>query len=263
MADSLHLVDTAWAIAVILELVLLTQLVRTKAATHYPFFSAYLISVILQSAAVAIVYRTMEPGGTPAWAAAWGTQVVVTIMRSLALVELAKRVLSAYAGIWGLGRRLLIAVGLSVLFYALLFSKGYWQWVILNGVRGFELASAAVIVTMLLFARFYRLPLLPLPRALAIGFCLYSSFYVIDYSLLERVVQRYSDFWNFLGILTFVASLLVWIRAIWSYTVAEDAVKPAIIPPELYGKLSSEVNLRLHLLNRELMRLLRTEEHRP
>lgn len=263
MADSLHLQDTVWAISTALELVLLTLLVRRRAMANYPFFTAYLISAILQSVAVATVYRTMEIGGRPAWFAAWGTQAVVTIMRSLALVELARRILSPYAGIWGLARHLLILVGAGVLLYGLLFSKGKWDWLILNGVRGFELASATVIVTILLFVRFYGLPLLPLPRALAIGFCLYSSFYVIDFSLLEKVAQRHWDFLNFMGILTFLASLLVWIRATMSYVASEDVLKPAVIPQELYGKLSSEVNLRLHLLNRQLMQLLHTEERRP
>lgn len=263
MADSLYLQDAAWIITTVLELVLLVQLVRKKAVSNYPFFTAYLASAILQSAAVATIYRTTDVRQTTAWLAAWGTQAVVTIMRSLALVALARRVLSAYRGIWGLAKHLLVAVGLGVLFFVLLFSKGQWDWVIMDGVRGFELASAAVIVTMLLFARFYRLPLHLMPRALAIGFCLYSSFYVIDYSLLEKVVQQYSVFWNFLGIVTFLASLVVWIRAANLYVAAQDVVKPAIIPPELYGKLSSEVNLRLHLLNRQLVRLLHTEERRP
>lgn len=263
MADLLYLRNTVWALTTILELLLLGLLVRKKAIANYPFFTTYLISAILQSFAVATVYRTMEIGGRRAWFAAWGTQAVVTIMRSLALVELAKRVLSAYAGIWGLARRLLIVVGAGVLVYDLLFSKGKWDWLILNGVRGFELASAAVIVTILLFARSYGLPLLPLPRALAIGFCLYSSFYVIDFSLLEKVAQRHWDFLNFMGILTFLASLLVWIRAAMAYVASEDMVKPVAIPPELDGKLSSEVNLRLHLLNQQLMQILHTEERRP
>jgi len=262
MLNSQHLQTLAWVSTTILELILLIQLVRKRVVANYPFFTLYLASTILQSAVVATVYTTMKTGETPTWAAVWGTQAAVAIMRALAIVELNKKVLSAYAGIWGLARHLLLGVGLAVILYTLLFSKGLWEWIILNGARGFELASASVIVTMLLFARFYRLPIRSMPRALSIGFCMYSAFYVVNYSLLEKIIQQYGEFWNFLGIVTFVASLLVWISAVNKYVAVEDGVKPASISPEVYGKLSSEVNLRLHLLNRRLMLLMRTEEPR-
>lgn len=263
MVNALYLQNAVWAITTFLELLLLVLLVRKKAFLNYPFFSAYLITAILQSAAIAVLYSTPGLGRMTEWNIAWGTQAAVTIIRALALVELTRKILSGFVGIWALAWRLLLCVGLGVLCYTLLFSKGQSEWLILNAVRGFELGSAAVVVAMLLFARFYYLPLHLLPRALAIGFCLYSAFYVIDYSLLERTVQQYGELWNFLGILTFMASLVVWIRAANQYVTSEDVVKPAVIPPELYGKLSAEVNLRLHLLNRHLMQLLHTEDRRP
>lgn len=263
MVDSLYLQSIAWAVTTALELALVFLLFRRKAIANYPLFTSYLISTILQSAGVTQLHRMPGLDRWTAWELAWGTQAVVTIMRSLAIVELAGKVVGAYSGIWLLGKRLLLFVALCVLGYALVLSRGQWQWFLMNGVRGFELAAAAVIVTMLLFARFYSLPIRPLPRALAIGFCLYSSFYVIDYSLLEKIVQQYGDFWNFLSIVTFMASLLLWIGAAARYVAANDEIKPATIPPELYGKLSSEVNLRLHLLNRQLMLLLHSEERRP
>lgn len=263
MLDSQHLQVIAWATTTFLELVLLGFLLSRKAISNYPLFTAYLVSTILQSAAIAELRRFPGLDKYTVWNISWGTQGVVTVMRSLALVELIRKILWAYTGIWALAKRLLLVVWLVVLGYALLFSEGMSEWVILNAVRGFELASAAVIVTMVLFARFYCLPLRSLSRALAVGFCLYSSFYVIDFSLLDKTVQQYADLWNFLGIVTFMASLLVWIRAAYVYVPSEDEARPASIPQELYGKLSSEVNLRLHLLNRQLMQLLHTEERRP
>jgi hypothetical protein len=263
MFDSASLQAGAWVTTTSLEVVLLALLVRRKAIPNYPFFTAYLVTAILQSVAIAMLRRATGMDKYVHWDLSWGTQAVVSIMRSLALVEVIRKVLAAYVGIWALAKRLLVPLGLAVLGYVLLFSHGMTEWVILNAVRGFELASAAVIVAMLLFARFYQLPLRRLPRALAVGFCLYSAVFVIDYSLLEKTVQQYGDLWNFLGIVTYMASLLVWIRAASQYLPAEDEVRTATIPPELYGKLSSEANLRLHLLNRHLMKLLHAEDRRP
>jgi len=155
---------------------------------------------------------------------------------------------------------LFLCVAAAVIAYDLFLSKGQWQWLILNGIRGLELAMAAVIVTMLLFARYYRVPVNQLQRAFAVGLCLYSSFYVINYSVLERIVKEYVVLWNFLGLFAFIASLLVWLNAASRYEESEEVAVPQAIPADLYGKLSSEVNTRLLLLNRQLIQLLHLED---
>jgi hypothetical protein len=64
----------------------------------------------------------------------------------------------------------------------------------------------------------YLLPVHPLDRALAIGFCLYSCFYVINDSIFETLIESYLGFWGFLDVLTFLASLVIWIRAVRIYS---------------------------------------------
>jgi hypothetical protein len=260
MFEPLQLQAAAWALSTTLELALFVQLVRRKLGRTYPLFFAYLLAVILQSIAVALLYRDANLDKMTVWKIAWGTQGMAVIMRSLALVELIRKVLSRYVGIWGLASRLFLCVAAVVVGYDLALSKGQWQWLILNGVRGLELAMAAVIVAMLTFARYYRIPVSQLQRALAVGLCLYSSFYVINYSLLEKIVQEYAVLWNFLGIIAFIASLLVWIGAASRYAESEETVPLPAMSPELHGKLSSELNTRLYLLNRQLIQLLRLKD---
>src|SRR3984893_2524448 len=262
MVEPLQLQAAAWALTTSLELALFVQLVRRKLQRIYPLFFAYLVSVIFQSAAFAFLYRNANLDKLTEWKIAWGTQTLVVTLRSLALLELNRSVLSRYAGIWALARRLFLCVAAGVIAYDLALSKGEWQWLIMNGIRGMELAMATVIVTMLIFARYYRVPINQYQRALAVGFCLYSSFYVINYSLLEKVLQQYVVLWNFLGIFAFIASLLVWISAANRYAVSEEVAVPPAIPGELYGKVSSEVNLRLHMLNPQLIQLLHRADRR-
>jgi hypothetical protein len=262
MVEPLQLQTAAWALTTTLELGLLVQLIRRKVGGRYPLFLAYLLTAISQSAAVAVLYRNPDLNKVTVWIIAWGTQALVVTMRSLALVELNRRVLAQYVGIWALARRLFFCVAVVVIAYDLMLSTGNWQWMILNAIRGLELAMAAVIVTMLLFARYYRVPVNHFQRALAVGFCLYSSFYVINYSLLEKVLREYAVLWNFLGIFAFMASLLVWTNAATRYTSAEEATASPAIPAELYGKLSSELNTRLNLLNKQLIQLLHQEDKR-
>jgi hypothetical protein len=260
MVEPLQLQAVAWALTTILELALFVQLVRRRIPRKFPLFFAYLVAVVFQSIATAVLYRNTNLDKMAVWKIAWAAQGLVVFLRALALVELNRTILSRYIGIWALARRLFLFVTMAVLAYDLVLSKGEWQWLVLNGIRGLELAMAAVIVTMLIFARYYRVPVSQFQSALAVGLCLYSSFYVINYSLLERIVQRYAVLWNFLGLFAFIASLLVWISAASRYEESEEVALPPPIPAELYGKLSSEVNTRLLLLNRELIHLLHLED---
>jgi hypothetical protein len=262
MVEPLQLQNAAWALTTTLEVALFVLLIRRKLARIYPLFLAYLFSTILQSAAVAALYRNSDLKKDIVWIIAWGTQALVVAMRSLALLELNRRVLAQYQGIWALARRLFFCVAAAIIAYDLVLSKGNWQWLVLNAVRGLELAMAAVVVAMLLFARYYRAPLNHFQRALAVGFCLYSSFYVINYSLLEKALREYAVLWNFLGMFAFIASLLVWANAATRYSMAEEPAASPAIPAELYGKLSSELNVRLFLLNKQLIQFLHREDKR-
>lgn len=263
MNGSLSLLDISWRATTAAELILLATLVLRKLYRSYPFFTAYVVSILLQSVGMFYLYRQPNLGSDTVWNIAWGTQAAITVTRLLALVELTRKILARYTGIWALARRLIVCVGLCVIVYALAFSRGHSQWVILNMVRGSELAMAAIIVTIFLFARYYRLPIASLSRALAVGLCLYSVFYVIDYSLLEKGFKRHAEMWNFLGILTFLASLLLWTAAFNFYSACEEEVHSVKLPPEAYGRLSSEVNLRLYLLNQQLNQIMNSEERRP
>ena len=262
MVEPLQLQTAAWALTSTLELGLLVQLLRRKLGQVYPLFFAYLVSTILQSIAVAVLYRASNLDKVTTWDIAWSTQGVVVFLRGLVLLELSRKVLSGYVGIWALARVILLGVAAFVIAYDLLLSQDQWRWLIMNGVRGLELAMAAVIVTMLMFARYYRIPVHPMQRSLAVGLCLYSIFYVVNYSLLERVLQEYAVVWNFLGIFAFIASLLVWIAAVTRYSESEAVAFPTVISPELHGKLSAEVNTRLLLLNRQLIQLLHLKDRR-
>lgn len=256
MVEPLNLRNLAWAITTILEIVLFVFLVKRKQFRTHPALSAYILLVIIQNITGMFVYGFWGFQSQVSWGYAWGSQALVICARAGAVVELARQILAAYKGIWALAWRLFLAVGTAVLGYSLLFSKGAWRQVVMNGNRGVELSIAAVVVTLLLFARYYHLPIGSLDRALAVGFCLYSCFYVINFSLFEPWLELYANFWNFLDILAFLASVSLWIFAVGAYeTEVRIGVLPAV-SKELYGKLSAELNLRLYSLNEQLTHLL-------
>jgi len=260
MVEPLQLRDLAWAFTTFVKCALLLQLVRRKFLDDYPWFCTYVASAIVQTLVVAIIYQTPGLSELVVWRLAWGSQLIVVCFRFQAVVELIRKILGAYLGIWALAWRLLFGVGVLVMANSLVFSKGDWYWISVNVDRGLELSMAAIIVTLLLFARYYRLPIQRLHLALAVGLCLYSTFFVVDYTLLEKHVQQFAVFWGFLDVLTYLATLLIWLNAVSFYPKLATQLTPPVIPKELYGKLSSELNLRLYHLNKQLSQLFRSED---
>jgi hypothetical protein len=259
MVEPLNLRNLAWALTTLLELALFAYLIRRKLYVSRPAFSSYILVVILQSILMAVAYRFWDPQNHTLFAIAWGSQAVVISARWLAVNEIARKILSGYSAIRKMTSSLLVLLGACVLVYAFAFSGRQLDRLVLNADRAIEMCIAGFIVAMLLFVRYYRLPLPSPERLLAIGFCLYSCFYVINDSVYENCHTILGSLWSFLEVLTFLASLLLWINAIRSSAEPLQARSPVILSPEKYAELSQELNSRLYLLDRRLQHLLRSE----
>lgn len=268
MAEPLFLRNLAWAATTALELFLLMSVVRRKMYRTHPLFCLYVFSIIAQSALAFAAYWQWGFFSYRAWDLAWGSQGIVLLIRTLAVWEVTRRLLAAYSGVWGLASKILLAVGMAVAFACILVSRRGFYDGAMDADRGVELSLAVVIVSVFLFLRYYGLTANPRDRQLALGFCLYSSFFVINFSLFERYLQGYVNFWNFLDILTFLATLFIWTKAVRGYSIAsEAAVQPVMTEPEItkdvYAGVSRQLNRRLTSLNERLNRLsgLRDRRH--
>jgi hypothetical protein len=262
MSALLTLRAVFWAATTLGEIVLVFYLVRRKLVSSHFWLFLYLCCTVTQSVLGVVTYNLLDFRTAATRNIIWGSQAVVITMRFLAACEMARRILARYAGIWALAQRVLLIVAATVLVYTAVFSEKRLSMMILTVDRGVELAIASSIVALLLFARYYMLEINPLDRALSIGFCLYSCFYVINDSLLEKWMEPYVGFWGFMDIITFLACLLIWIQAVRVYVPARVSVGPQTVPSDLYGTLSTEVNIRLRLLNDQLAQLLRSESPR-
>ena len=262
MVEIPNLRTLVWAISTLLELVLMCYLLRKKLYRSHPVFLIYVLTTILQSAVVASSYKYFGPRSVTSFEIAWGSQAVGISARWFAVAEIARRALAGYAGIWGMTNRILFVLGAGVLFYSIAASGSLWTLVVLNADRAVELCIAAFIVGMLFFVRYYRLPMSSVERLLAIGFCLYSCFCVMNDSIYENWRQPIAALWNYLDILTFLATLILWSSAVRKYEEAPGASAHLAVSPEMYGKFSQKLNSRLQLLNNRLNHLLRSEDPR-
>jgi hypothetical protein len=260
MVDPQHLRDLAWVLSSFAEMLLLGYLVGRGLYRSHPAFCLYIAAAILQSAVLFVAYRTVGFRTPAGFWLGWGSQTLVTLARWFASYEIAWRLLSGYAGIWALARRVLLVVSVAALASSLVFIHRDWYTAVMGMERGMKLSIASFLVLLLIFARYYRVPVFPFERSLAIGFFLYSCFSVANYSLFENLFDKYSNLWNFLDILFFLATVFIWIYAVREYSVDRAARIPTLVSAESYELMSGQVNIRLRALNDHLAHFLRSED---
>jgi len=147
-----------------------------------------------------------------------------------------------------------------VLLYAGLAARHGLGFVLPKAERALELAIAAVIVAVFVFLRYYDVEAKREDRVLAIGFCLYSCFSVLNNTVLERFLDSYVPLWNFLEMLAFFGSMLLWI---WALRKPQTAGTPkTLLPAGVYQTLAPQFNSRLRSLNEQLVQFWKAEATR-
>jgi hypothetical protein len=240
-----------WGLTVFLNGGLFVLLLYRKNHRVFPLFFVYVLFNFLQCLILIETYRIWGFSSPVSNRIAWGTQGFVVVTRALAVAQICHRVLANYRGIWALAWRLLVTTATFVLLYSWAVARGSWQFAVLNSDRGMELAIATVIVILFLFAQYYEVAVEPAVRTLAIGFFLYSCFFVLNDTILEGWMYRYSTLWNLLGTLAFLASLLLWNWALLERQ-PETTFEPEMFSAGVYRQVAPEINYRLKALNEHL-----------
>lgn len=265
MVEPLNLRNLAWALTTFAESVLFVLILWRKLHRSHPAFSFYIVAIIAQSFSIRLIYWRWGAGSMAAWNLGWASQILVLCARWLAITEISRRILQEYSGIRRLAGIILFVLGLAALTYGMATSGGQWQYMTLNAQRAVELCVGVFLVSVFVFARFYRIPIASLERQLALGFCLYSCFLIINFSLYQWRNATQAVLWSFLDVLAFLATLTVWINAVRASlpaTVRGTSLTPTSLSPQEYAQLAQQVNTRLNLLSKRLSRLLRFEDPR-
>ncbi len=245
-----------WALSVLAQVFLLALLFRRGHFRRLSAFTGYITLDICQAGVLLALYRRVGFDVPEAHAAAWVSQAATTGAKALAVGEVCRGILRPYRGIWALSWRLLLGASGAVLLYAGIATRGNWRFAILYAQRGLELAVAVVLVFLFLLIRYYVVPVYPSLKFIALGFCVYSCFVVLNNSILERWLRPYAILWNVVGLLVFLAVVLMWIRALWHPLPSHDE-DLSLLPADFYAEFSSEIHARLRRLNERLIRLLK------
>jgi len=260
-AGTAQLQETLWAVNTAVGVFLLFSLAIRKTYRTFPAFSLYMLVNLVSGASAFFIYRRWGFSSPSSIRVAWGMQAVVICARALAVAEVCRRALARYCGIWALAWRVLLSCAGLVLVYSSLAAKRQWEQILPNADRGLELSIAATLVALLVFARYYEVRINSTDRSLAVGFCLYSCFIVLNNTILEHYLYTHVALWNLLGMLAFLASLLLWTWALRN-SQAEAGPEEALLPAGIYQTVAPQINLRLRLLNEQLGQLWKPEATR-
>ena len=247
-----------WLLMVIAQGGMLALLLWHGAARRFPALFVYVSMNAAQTVVLFVTYAHWGAWSQAAWRMAWGTQGLVLVARAALVFDVCRRVLGQFRGIWALARWMLLASGVLVVCCAVALGKDGWELRLTTAEMGLELGLAAVIVLLLLCARYYRIEVVYVVRWLAAGLCLFSCASALNDAVLERYLNLYASLWNVLGILAFLACLTMWI---WAFRKPQPAHSGGVEPTDLavYGTLMPRVNWQLRALNEELIRLWRPE----
>ncbi|HYL86371.1 MAG TPA: hypothetical protein VE263_19255 [Candidatus Angelobacter sp.] len=231
-----------------------------------PIFTAYVASNILQGAVLLAAFSHYEFRSRPSIVIGWLSQCAPQLLRVFATIEIIRRVLRPFRGIWGLAWRVLAVAFVGVFSFALIDSRQNLQWAIEVADLGFHLAFGVALVACLLLIHYYSVPVHPVYKALLVGFCFYSCTVVLANTIGKFLYLRgISDFetgWQLMTIGAFVAVLVIWGVALREPLPEPGPEAEPEMAESIYWELSPGINERLRLLNERLYRLWKPEATR-
>ncbi len=248
-----------WGLATFLELILCVLVVRRGLHRRLPFFTGYLVLLIVCDALHWWIYHRWGYGSWAGWYFSRTAQGVMFAARGLVVVELCRVSLRAYRGICALACRLLCAIALLLLVNATINARGHADHInafVWAAERGLELAAAVVLLSLFLISRYYQIRIEHAPRVIAFGLCFYSLIQVLNNSFMAEWLAHYVPWWNGTRLASFQVALAIWLLAL-RRPLPSPAPAPALLPQEVYDELSPQMNYRLRVLNQRLLEILR------
>lgn len=248
-----------WTASILAQLYLIYLIARNQIWQELPVFSSYLTINFFTALLIAATYIRWGTRSGKSWSIFWALQGITLFLRIMVCVEVWKKTLKPYPGIWALAWRLLATVGSLglVAAYIQMFKHGppysnYMFW----AKPHLEFACAVTLLVFLLFCRYYTVSLGPALKAITLGICFYSAMQVLNDAIVQHWRSVYVPYWRYIIVLSFECSLVIWW---WGLRVpVREAQRPVLYPPELYPQYSPQVNQKLRRLNEQLEGFLRS-----
>lgn len=208
---------TIWSAGIFFGLLLLVRGLRARLFAKYCFFYAYIGSTILTTIVLVAISLTV-PKSYETWY--WPIQIVTLVLGYGILLEILNHVLSPYPGAEKFARISgLVAFGAIFCFavVAPLIMPHWSPGTTIEFERDLRSVQAIFICGLLAVISYYGIPIGRNMKGMTLGYGLY-----IVTSLMSLAVRSYAGMpfdkaWDIIQPLSFDASLVIWLIALWSY----------------------------------------------
>ncbi|MCI0724054.1 MAG: hypothetical protein L0338_34605 [Acidobacteria bacterium] len=221
-----------WAAGLFLELLIVFRGWRTRAFQHYPYFYTYLAYVVLRTVCLYVLLQLKHPAYASVY---WHTNTVSLVLFFLVPLEILRHVFRPSHAVKQLAGYVFVAVlllfGLWILFDSTSPNTFYADL-----ERKLSLAHGVCLLTILLLGRFYALPLGRNVWGLALGFGIYVSVSILNFSALD-LLKSFLPVWQLVRPISFDAMLAVWAWALWS---PSSSPEPVVASPQLSMPIMSQ-----------------------
>lgn len=178
-------------------------------------------------------------------------QTILLLARVAMVIEIFRRALGHYSGLWRLCRSILAVIAVVLVLaaaYQAQKSAPRIAAVALTTERGLELAIVGILLFAVVICRYYHW--------IALGIGLNSAVQVANNSLLQKWLPEYFRAWSSIRLLWFQIVTALWCAILWKPLLAPRAA-PALFEREVYDELSPEVSRKLREMNSKLAEMLK------
>lgn len=218
-----------WIAGIALELVILFRFLRCRLFAHYPFFFAYLAIVCFFSIALSPIYQYHHALYPQFY---WMSEFLSLLAGFAVLFEIVYKSFHKYPGARKFGMTVLVMMFaiLCVYFVFRLLPSSPTVYKGFSGLeKDFRAVQALTLCGALIVISYYRIDVGKNLLGIMMGLGFYVGSTILSHELRSYIGPAFDAGWNAIQPYTYLASLLIWTFALWSYA---PAAAPEI-PPEI------------------------------
>jgi hypothetical protein len=212
------LTQSIWWVPILLECMILFRALRGKILLKYPFFYAYIASVLIFDVVCYFLYMA-RPDAYAGWY--WTSGLLTLIVGYGVILEVFRHVLSAYPGAEKFARVAGLVIFVAIFCFAILYplavpgaSKAGSH---IDLRRDFKTVQAIFLFAILGVVSYYGIPLGRNLKGMTFGYALCLGVSIIALALRSYIGPSFDTAWAIVQPFSFDVSLLVWVIALWAY----------------------------------------------
>jgi hypothetical protein len=217
-----------WLAGISLESIILFRSFRSKMFSVYPLFYTYVVCVLGTEISRLVVYRFRPPLYTYWW---WGTEFLSLLVGYLVIFDILEKGLAAWVGVKRFARivGLIVLAGIVTFTTIELLARSHLKQELtsVEVERNLRFAELILLGGILLLVAYYGIPIGRNLKGIILGYGLYVGTMVMDGAARSYLGDSFHGVFSNVRSYAYLASLMVWTVALWSYYPNPVPSKPA------------------------------------